>query len=838
MRFQTKLMAAFGSIAVITLGVSLLGLWQANRLGSALYEIGVVRLPSIVALNELGSAKRDLDAAARVLSNPFVDDETAAAEKRRQTEAWERARRGWAMYEPQPQSAEEAALWKAFVSAWNTWHVERRRQPITPAVAAHSANVDRLLAQLSAVNVQLAAQARENSVAGHRDLARVRLVMLLAALASVTGAIAWGFVIAERLRATEVEREKAAVALTKSEEKSSKLFQSAPVGIALTRLTDSLIMEVNDEFLKLLGYTREEALGRTSVELGIHADQKTRDEVVRPLLPEGAAAREVKLRAKDGEIKTVRAAAHILEMDGEKFIVSAIVDVTDQRRAETELRRSEQKYRTLVEGVRDVIVAMTPDGTLTALNSAFEQVTGMSRADCIGQSFVGLLVDEDVAPALTLFDAVLQGEQPPVTTLRIRTAGGRVRTFEFFLTPHREHGMVVAILGIARDVTDRVQLEEEFRQAQKMEAVGRLAGGVAHDFNNLLTVIGGHCSFLLEDLDESDPKRADVEAIMNASRFASTLTRQLLAFSRRQVLQPQVLNLNEVVRASENLLKRLMGVDVRLETKLGSGIGNVRADAGQLEQTIMNLAVNARDAMPDGGTLTIATANAELSGDRLHEFPGVAAGRYVMLSVSDSGVGMDEHTRDKIFEPFFTTKEAGKGTGLGLATVFGIVKQSKGHIHVMSALGRGSTFEIYFPEVFDAAEKMPPTSARPVQGAETVLVVEDEAPVRAIVRETLERSGYSVLEASSGDAAMSISASHQGPIHLLLTDLVMPGMSGRDVAREMSILRPGIRVLFMSGHTGDNVVAREVLEREAAFVQKPFAPDDLARSVRAVLDAR
>jgi CheY-like chemotaxis protein len=302
------------------------------------------------------------------------------------------------------------------------------------------------------------------------------------------------------------------------------------------------------------------------------------------------------------------------------------------------------------------------------------------------------------------------------------------------------------------------------------------------------------------------------------------------------VVQPSVLSLNDVVTASEKLLKRLVGEDVLLVTTLARDAGNVRADTGQMEQTIMNLAVNARDAMPEGGTLTITTASVEMSEARLRGHPDAVPGRYVMLSVSDSGVGMDDETKAKIFEPFFTTKEVGKGTGLGLATVFGIVKQSKGFIRVESAPESGSTFHIYFPEVSETPELPTATTSKPAHGAETVLVVEDEPAVRSIVRETLERSGYTVLEAPDGETAMSVSANHQGQIHLLLTDLVMLGMSGREVARQLTALRPGIRTLFMSGHTGDNATARQILEREAAYVQKPFAPDDLARTVRKVLD--
>jgi signal transduction histidine kinase len=367
--------------------------------------------------------------------------------------------------------------------------------------------------------------------------------------------------------------------------------------------------------------------------------------------------------------------------------------------------------------------------------------------------------------------------------------------------------------------------EEQLRQALKMEAVGRLAGGVAHDFNNLLTVITSYSDLLLEDLAPADPKRDDVDQIRKAAEGAAALTRQLLAFSRQQVLEPKVLDLRATVTSTEKLLQRLIGADVLLTTSLVSDLGAVKADPGQLEQIIINLAVNARDAMPGGGRLTIEAANVELAEP---------AGRYVRLTLSDTGLGMDEQTRARMFEPFFTTKESGQGTGLGLATVYGIVKQAGGFIEVDSELGRGTSVTVYLPRV-DEAEAVasvaaPPPTAEPRRGTETVLVVEDAAAVRLVTRQALERYGYAVLEAPNGDTALRLAAKHHGPIHLLVTDVVMPGLSGRQLAGQLSRLRPAMKVLYVSGYAGD--VASGV-----AYLQKPFPPETLARRVRDLLDA-
>src|SRR5438445_797546 len=387
-----------------------------------------------------------------------------------------------------------------------------------------------------------------------------------------------------------------------------------------------------------------------------------------------------------------------------------------------------------------------------------------------------------------------------------------------------------------RDVTEQRRLEGQLLQAQKMEAVGRLAGGVAHDFNNLLTVILSYSDLLLEDLPPEIPDRADVAEIRKAAVAASSLTRQLLAFSRQQVLEPRVLDVNTVVASTEKLLTRLLGEDVSLTTTLAAALGAVKVDPGQLEQIIMNLAVNARDAMPRVGRLSIETANVEMDESYVHGHPLARPGHYVMLAVSDTGTGMDAATQARIFEPFFTTKEAGKGTGLGLATVYGIVRQSSGFIWVYSEPGHGTSFKIYLPRVDEPVSPAGAAAPQVVGGSETVLVVEDVAAVRAVTRQMLERQGYCVLEAANGATALSLARQHQSAIHLLVTDVVMPEVSGRELADQLVQLRPDMKVLFMSGYTDDAVVRHGILQEGIAYLQKPFTPDTLARKVRAVLD--
>jgi PAS domain S-box-containing protein len=397
-------------------------------------------------------------------------------------------------------------------------------------------------------------------------------------------------------------------------------------------------------------------------------------------------------------------------------------------------------------------------------------------------------------------------------------------------------GATVQLVALV-DVTLRRQLEEQLRQAQKMEAVGMLAGGVAHDFNNLLTIITGYSQLILKTLSPSDPNRHSAEQIVKAGERAATLTQQLLAFSRRQVLQPKVVDLNKLVTSLSSMLRRLIGEDIDLRLEMRPELGQVNADPGQLEQVLMNLVVNARDAMPKGGTLTIETANVTLDESYVSRHITVKPGQYTLLAVSDNGFGMDEATQARLFEPFFTTKGSGRGTGLGLSTVFGIVKQSGGSVDVYSVPGRGTSVKIYLPRINHPVTADSETLSKAVaRGSETILVVEDDEMVRNLVRETLQREGYKVLDAADSVEARRASEKHKTAIHLLITDVVMPKVSGRDLAVELCRRRPEMKVLYMSGYTDSAIVNSGILQREVAFLQKPFTPALLAERVREVLE--
>jgi PAS domain S-box-containing protein len=503
----------------------------------------------------------------------------------------------------------------------------------------------------------------------------------------------------------------------------------------------------------------------------------------------------------------------------------------------------EQRLQSVLESVPDVVFSV--DGAMTELyymSPACKAVLGFTADEFVADMtrWRAAIHPEDQGRVIASYRGALEAGRQATVQYRIRLPNGAEHWIEEVLIPVSEApGTVVRLDGMARDITEQRKLEEQFRQAQKMEAVGRLAGGVAHDFNNLLTVINSYSEFLLEDLGPEDHRRQDVEEIRKAGVSAASLTRQLLAFSRQQVIEPQVLDLNAVLANAESLVKRMIGEDIEVVTVLAPQLGAVRADPGQLEQVIMNLAVNARDAMPDAGRLTLETANAEMDEAYLRNHAVGTPGRYVMLAVSDTGVGMDETTKAHIFEPFFTTKEPGKGTGLGLATVYGVVKQNGGFIWVYSEPGHGTTFKIYLPRVDELARSVsrPQVAKESLQGVETVLLVEDAVAVRAVASHTLQRQGYTVLEAPNGAAALRLAAEHPGPIHMVVTDVVMPGMNGRQFAEQLAAARPSLKVLYTSGYTDDAIVRHGVLEAGVKFLQKPFTPDALARKVREVLDS-
>jgi PAS domain S-box-containing protein len=638
------------------------------------------------------------------------------------------------------------------------------------------------------------------------------------------------------------ERRRTEAALRESEETFRSAFEHAAIGRAMAT-PDGRFIRVNRAFRRMLGYAEGELLSKSWRDVTHPGDMERSLENARRLL-EGKAASfdtEERLLCKDGREAWVHLNV-VMIRDGEGkplHFVGDVVDVTERRRAAEALRGSEQKYRALVENTKDVAYSTDAEGRLTFLGPQAARY-GIDPDEAVSRSLLEFVAPEDRERIAGEFQRTMTtGEEFP-TEFRIVGADGREHWFEDEGRVLRNaSGEAIGVSGALRDVTERKQLEDQFRQAQKLEAVGRLAGGVAHDFNNMLGAIIGYADLILPVLEERDPLRSDIEHIKNAADRAAGLTRQLLAFSRKQALEPRVLGLNDVIVNLEKMLHRLIGEDIELRTALAEDLGRVKADPGQVDQVIMNLAVNARDAMPEGGMLTIETANVELDEEYARSHVGVKSGPYVMLAVSDTGCGMDEATRSRIFEPFFTTKEVGKGTGLGLSTVYGIVKQSGGNIWVYSEPGKGTTFKLYFPLVEEAAE--PEKAKKPAEtrarGRETVLVVEDEDVLRGLVRRMLGLLDYEVLEAASGGDAFLLCERHKEPIHLMITDVVMPQMGGRQLAERVASLHPEMKVLYMSGYTDDAIVHHGVLEPGTPFLQKPFTASSLARTVRKVLDA-
>ena len=508
-----------------------------------------------------------------------------------------------------------------------------------------------------------------------------------------------------------------------------------------------------------------------------------------------------------------------------------------QNRAEEALVESDRRFRRLIEFSPDAMFIKRANRIVFANQrclklfgaSSPEQVLGKTVFDFVHPDFHAITTER-----LRLMET---GNPVPLIEEKIVRLDGTTVDVEISASPFLEEG-VTAIQVVCRDISDRKKLEEQFHQAQKMEAIGQLAGGVAHDFNNLLTVISGYSEILITRLPPNDPMSGMIQEIHTAGERAAHLTRQLLAFSRKDIVERRVLDLNALVIDTEKMLRRLIGEDICLTTVLAPALGQVKADAGQIEQVIVNLAVNARDAMPQGGKLVIETRNVELDTDYARLHPEVKPGRYVMVAVSDTGSGMSLETKGHIFEPFFTTKGPGKGTGLGLATVYGIVKQSGGHIAVHSELGQGTTFTIHLPPVEEKllSGNSPHGSKVAPHGNETILLVEDDDAVRAITKLALQSLDYTVLEARNGEEAVRICERHTEPIQLLITDVVMPEMGGRQVAERLTARKQGIKVLFLSGYTDDAVVRHGVMQAEVAFLQKPFTPMALANKVRDVLD--
>ena len=640
-------------------------------------------------------------------------------------------------------------------------------------------------------------------------------------------------------------------AVRESHEFESNVLASMSDGLSVLDPA-GIHLEVNPALCRMTGFSREDLVGTGPPHP--YWPPEEYDEINRAFertLQGEPGPFDLTFLKKDGtRFPVLVSPSTVCDQDGKAVSYMATVrDITERRRSEEALRRSEAFTRAVITRSPVGITVRDREGSLVLYNEAWKDLWALTDQEIEEgeKRDAGLSFDERYVhlrpwsqEAGKVFESGGEYYVPEVETRSMKPAAAQWISIRWYALKSGS-GEVQQVVTLTEDITKRKSLEEQLLQAQKMEAVGRLAGGVAHDFNNLLTAIMGYSELALDALPEDHPEHSHIEEIRNAGEQAAALTRQLLAFSRKQIFEPEVLCLNEVVSGMTKMLKRMIPENVELVAVLDPGLERVKLDPTQMEQVLLNLAVNARDAMPQGGKLTLETANVELDAAYAKSHPEVQPGHYVMLAVSDTGCGMDEATQARIFEPFFTTKEKSKGTGLGLSTVYGIVKQSGGSIFVYSEPGKGTAFKIYLPRAAEVpGERGPVAEKRPVpalpQGAETVLVAEDDETLRRLIYEILQSSGYAVLEAGRGEEALRLAGEHAGPIHLLITDMVMPGMGGREVAGRLAALRPGTRVLFVSGYTDDAVVRHGVLEHGLAFLQKPFVPEALLRKVREVLD--
>jgi two-component system cell cycle sensor histidine kinase/response regulator CckA len=616
------------------------------------------------------------------------------------------------------------------------------------------------------------------------------------------------------------------------------LVRAHPDCIALADYGSGSILAVNDEFERLTGVPRAELLGRTLSDLALVQSAGGaawlaalgREPIIK--------SHELEIHRRDGSTATVAMSIEVIAIDGLQRLLLIGRDVTDPTPAEHASQRTEARYRELIENASDIVFSVGRDGYCLSMNRAGHSLSGYG-ADPLHPTHLTQLVAPGQAEFLRQqFARVFAGEDVPALEVDTSSKEGARITLEVVVRPIREGDSIVAALAIARDVTARIELEQQLRQAQKMDLVGRLAAGLAHDFNNLLTIILGQCEIAVPLIDTDDPLRETINAIRTAAERAASLTGQLVAFSRRQIIQPRLLDLAEVVAEIRAMLTPLIGEDIDVRVSSEAGHWYVIGDVGQLQQVIINLALNARDAMPQGGTLTIETG--ALSYDRPHREgrATVPAGEYVVLSVIDTGIGMDEATRARIYEPFFTTKNPGQGTGLGLAMVYGIVKQSDGFIFAESRPGAGTVVRVMLPRAQGTPAAVVPVAPRPraVSGNESVLIVEDEKEVRDLLCEYLVARGYAVLSAANGREAVELCRTRSEAPLVLVTDIVMPGMNGRVLAEQLRQFIPFLKVLFISGYTDDALVQRGSLPAGTHFLQKPFQLASLAQKIREMVD--
>jgi two-component system cell cycle sensor histidine kinase/response regulator CckA len=633
------------------------------------------------------------------------------------------------------------------------------------------------------------------------------------------------------------ERKEAERGRREAERRAQRMVESATVGM-WTLDQDGRTTFMNARMANIFGVEAANAVGTSFEQFLAPQDWPDAGERLADRKAGVSSAHEQRFRKPDGSVGVLWVEGSPMHDDRGRYegILGIVTDITERRRAEEALRASETRYRLMFDN-SPLPKWMYDVETLRFLdvNEAAVREYGYAREEFLAMTIKDIRPPEDV-PAL--LEAEHRAElQPKFGIWRLRKKGGEIIHVE--LTKHTfTLGDRVTRIAVGRDMTERLRLEDQLRQAQKMEAVGRLAGGVAHDFNNVLSVILSYGEMIHGDLRGDDPMRGDIQEITKAAQRAAGLTRQLLLFSRQQVVEPKVLDLNDNLAGMEKMLRRILGEDVELAFVPAPKLGRIRADPGNVEQVIMNLVVNARDAMPTGGQLTIETSNVDLDDDYASRHLGARAGPHVMLAVTDTGTGMDKATQARIFEPFFTTKEPGKGTGLGLSTVFGIAQQSGGNVWVYSEPGKGTTFKVYFPRVIAEVDlphdTLPPTTLR---GQETILLVEDEEQVRIVAQGILKRSGYRVIAAQNAGEALIFCEKHPGVIHMLLTDVVMPQMSGAELAKRIAKTRPEMKVVCMSGYTDDSIVRHGVLESGVAFLQKPFTPETLMRKVREVFNS-
>jgi len=639
---------------------------------------------------------------------------------------------------------------------------------------------------------------------------------------------------ARGLQRDVTERKQAEQDRRENQERYQRLVETAYEGI-LVLDTAARVTFMNPRMVEMVGYGPGEAIGR-SIEEFLFEDQVPAFWAKFAKRPDREIY-EWRLRRRDGGAVWAVVSAAALKNAGGQFVgsLAMITDITDRKRVEIELR----KLSEAVAQSASSIVITDADGNIEYVNPAFTTATGYSADEVWGKN-PRILKSGQMDPAIyrELWLRIKAGENWQ-GELCNRRKNGELFWETVAISPVKDaRGLITHFIASKFDVTRRRDLEMQLIQSQKMEAVGRLAGGVAHDFNNMLNVITGYSELALRKIAPEAPERRHLEEILKAADRAAGLTRQLLAFSRKQVLRPLVLNLNAVASEVQKMLTRVIGEDIALVTELEPSLGNVLADRGQIEQVLMNLAVNARDAMPDGGTLTLRTSNKDVDEIESRRLPALKAGPYVLVTVTDTGTGIPEEIRTRVFEPFFTTKEAGKGTGLGLATVYGIVKQSDGFVYVDSEVGAGTTFTVYLPRVERKESRSVTARGQAVSagGVETILVAEDDPTLREITRELLETSGYTVVTAAGGQEALSLASARLESVDLLVTDVVMSGMSGRDLATQMEGRFPRLRVLYVSGYTADVIGPKGLLEPGVSLLHKPFTAEALLGKVREILD--